>query len=569
MYATGRRLAARVLALPHDRMAERRGGRDSATHVLRLGSALSIGVMPVIKSAMIPFRALAETPAEGFTRGVRAADRLAVAVRPTLLAHQLCTFSRWHRHRRFAARHHSAPGGQRSHRRQYGTALIISGAQRDDVRGQTTPATPVGVAPRVSWWKRNAAIVGVLATTGITMIAWSVMVPAWESADEPTHWAYANYIHDHAALPPYQVLPLAAYEPPLYYVLISPLAGDGLRVEQVAGGSGPRCCVVATNDLLDNAPLHLARLATAAISLLTVFFVYMAAREATGKRATGVVAAILIGLWPEFAFRGMTVSPDALVAMAGAAATYFIVRGVRRGFSRRLTIVIGITIGVATLSKLTGPTVLAGAGMAILSERGVGMGRRVGRLAPLLTAPAMIAPWLVYNQVRYGAPYAKIGAILVAAGPVHAHALFSTYFLLQFPELLLLSSIGLFGWSNIPLPVLLGAAYVLIIAAVTTGVYMIVRRNAASRRLVLVMMSIAVAAIGAAVVVNLTYQQPVGRYLLPAVGSIGVLGAMGLEQIPCWREHERAAPGILFAVMSALQIIILATVVYPAYAATS
>src|ERR1700680_4579829 len=99
--------------------------------------------------------------------------------------------------------------------------MIASGAQRVDIRGRSASATWSDAAPRVNWWKRNAAIVAVLAATALTMIAWSVVVPAWESSDEPTHWAYANYIHDHASLPPYQVLPLAAYEPPLYYVLIS------------------------------------------------------------------------------------------------------------------------------------------------------------------------------------------------------------------------------------------------------------------------------------------------------------------------------------------------------------
>jgi hypothetical protein len=60
----------------------------------------------------------------------------------------------------------------------------------------------------------------------------------------------------------------------------------------------------------------------------------------------------------------------------------------------------------------------------------------------------------------------------------------------------------------------------------------------------------------------------VGRYLFPALGAIGILGAMGLEHLPRWRDHERAATSVLFAVMCALQVIILATVVYPAYAAT-
>jgi Dolichyl-phosphate-mannose-protein mannosyltransferase len=448
--------------------------------------------------------------------------------------------------------------------------MIAGEAVRADVEVLgSRRAGQVPILPSVGWWRRNAAILALLAAVGLTLIAWSVIVPAWESADEPTHWAYANYIHDHGALPPDQVLPLAAYEPPLYYVLISPIAGDGGRIQQLIGQSGPRCCAAAANDLLDNAALHLARLATVVISLLTVLLVYLAAKEATGRRSTGLVAAVLVGLWPEFAFRGMTVSPDALVGMAGAVAAYLIVRGVRRGFSNRLCTMIGIVIGVAILSKLTGPALLAGACLGIVSERGASIRRRVGRLTPLLLAPAMIAPWLVYNQLRYGAPYAKIGTTLVAAGPVHVHSLFSTYFLVSFPARFILSSIGLFGWSNLPLPPLLTAAYGLVIAAVAVGLYSTLRCDRASRRLVLAMLSIVVAAIVGAILVNLTYEQPAGRYLFPAVGAMGVLGAIGLERIPGWRKHQRAATGVLFAAMLALQVVILVTVVHPAYATAS
>jgi hypothetical protein len=100
--------------------------------------------------------------------------------------------------------------------------MIASALRRADERGRGSRQAEETPAVATSWLKRNAAILGVLAACAATLIAWSVVVPAWESADEPTHWQYANYVHDHSALPPYQVLPLAAYEPPLYYALISP-----------------------------------------------------------------------------------------------------------------------------------------------------------------------------------------------------------------------------------------------------------------------------------------------------------------------------------------------------------
>jgi 2-polyprenyl-3-methyl-5-hydroxy-6-metoxy-1,4-benzoquinol methylase len=48
------------------------------------------GLVPLRRHATgLPFQALTETPSKGFTRAARAADRLAVAVRPTLFAYQL------------------------------------------------------------------------------------------------------------------------------------------------------------------------------------------------------------------------------------------------------------------------------------------------------------------------------------------------------------------------------------------------------------------------------------------------------------------------------------------------
>jgi len=57
---------------------------------------------------------------------------------------------------------------------------------------------------------------------------------------------------------------------------------------------------------------------------------------------------------PEFTFRGMSVSNDAMVTAAAAAGTYGIVRLVRRGFTWPVAWATALAAVLAFLSKLNG-----------------------------------------------------------------------------------------------------------------------------------------------------------------------------------------------------------------------
>ena len=68
-----------------------------------------------------------------------------------------------------------------------------------------------------------------LAAAFILFAAWSLVVPINEAPDEPSHWQYARYLHDHWRLPPYAPGFEEANSPPLAYALFAPFAAEPVR----------------------------------------------------------------------------------------------------------------------------------------------------------------------------------------------------------------------------------------------------------------------------------------------------------------------------------------------------
>lgn len=65
-----------------------------------------------------------------------------------------------------------------------------------------------------------------LLVSAALMIAWSSAFPVFEGSDEAAHWRYANYLNQNHALPLDGPSCPEAAQPPLYYLLIAPLAVD-------------------------------------------------------------------------------------------------------------------------------------------------------------------------------------------------------------------------------------------------------------------------------------------------------------------------------------------------------
>src|SRR5581483_8298708 len=159
------------------------------------------------------------------------------------------------------------------------------------------------------------------------MSLWAFDVPIFESPDEPHHWAYAQYIHTHYALPPYDAAYLEGNQAPLYYIMISPFAShmdvpDSLAHLLPSGNlqlsCPPRFYKDCPGDAYRYGPIRRARIFTILISLVGVIFTGLVAVEISGSIWTGCVASILIGALPQFDFRAATVNNDAAAASFAA-----------------------------------------------------------------------------------------------------------------------------------------------------------------------------------------------------------------------------------------------------------
>src|SRR5512146_362419 len=257
----------------------------------------------------------------------------------------------------------------------------------------------------------TVALIVLLILSFLLLSIWAFAVPVYEAPDEPHHWNYARYLHDHWTLPLYSGAMAEGNSPPLYYLLVAPVAADTPAPKRIVDSSyqsphPPRFFDETARNLSLYWPIRAARLITLALSTCTVLFCYLAGREATGRATTGLLAGGLAAFLPQFTFRGMNVSNDALVTLTCAAATYLTVRLIRRGFTWRLGLAAAIVVALAFLSKTNAIFLPVPVGLAIFTAPGTWR-QRFARLSVLGVSLLIAAPWLIRNQLLYGDPLAS------------------------------------------------------------------------------------------------------------------------------------------------------------------
>lgn len=437
----------------------------------------------------------------------------------------------------------------------------------------------MGDARNLAWGQPSAAPTSketrqtsrvLLLASAMLFVAWSFAVPVFEAPDEPAHWQYARYLHQKRSLPLYGPDFLEANSPPMYYALIAPLAVETeLPVEAFTVEKGetvplfpPRYFRSATGDLWRYWPIRAARLVTVLISLVSVWFCYLAGTEASGRTMTGLVVGGLVAFLPQFTFRGMNVSNDSLAIMLSAASLYLIVRWLRRGFTWGTGVLAALAIAGAFLSKtiaifLPGPLVLA-----VILDRAPWR-RKLIRLSVLSALIlVIIAPWLMRNQRLYGDLLAHKAMFTAVPMLIHIKPLWSPYFVTRFPKVLGISSIGNFGWMNVPLPTW---AYVLYASFLSLAGLCCLRGVAQHRidyRLFCVLLSAGMLNLMVVIYINLTFTQPQGRYMFPALPAIGLLLVLGLESVRVW---SRKLAWVTVGVLAFSNLLILTLLILPTY----
>jgi hypothetical protein len=419
--------------------------------------------------------------------------------------------------------------------------------------------------------RARLAVTGVTLLSALFLLVWSVAVPVFESPDEHAHWKVSRYIHDHLRLPPISLSEPEATQPPLYYLLIAPVAISSdlpiNRLTKDSRGLPIRCCSSGrlypnrSSDFQRFAVLRIVRIFSVLFSTLTVWLICLTSLELSGQPAVAFLSGAVAAFLPEFAFRGGSISNDALTTTLCAACLYTTVYIFRRGFTYRRGIAASVFLALSFLTKINGFSVVVPLLVVLMTLEGK-LKDRVLRLSIFGVSLALVLPWLIYNEIVYG------GDLLAQQATRHAltnmvapKSIGDPYFLTTFPTVIWESFLGVFGHMTISMqPWMYGALEVffgLAAVGVLTG---LIRRNISHIVVAALVGGIALNLI-LAITYNLDYSQPQGRLLFPCLPCVALLAALGIRnlRIPAF---GLVGLGCGLAVLNAT---VLMAVVIPAY----
>ncbi|MBI1801874.1 MAG: phospholipid carrier-dependent glycosyltransferase, partial [Chloroflexi bacterium] len=285
-----------------------------------------------------------------------------------------------------------------------------------------------------------------LAAFVVLGLAYDSATPIFEASDEQSHYPYVKSITDGDGLPIVDPSHIQAWrqegsQPPLYY-LIGALAtfwldtrdfGERYRVNPHAILGIPEYASNDNRNMLvhtgaENFPYRGATLAVHVIRWLsilmgaaTVYLTYRLALLITASEWTALLSALLVAFNPMFGFLSGAVNNDNLVILLATLALVQMTVLWQRELTRRRVALLGVTMGLAVLSKLGALGLLGVAGLLItvrsfwavpLGGKPVGhtsgsllsMGAVAVRRLVILYAPVLLIAgwWYLRNLWLYG-----------------------------------------------------------------------------------------------------------------------------------------------------------------------
>jgi 4-amino-4-deoxy-L-arabinose transferase-like glycosyltransferase len=233
-------------------------------------------------------------------------------------------------------------------------------------------------------------------------LACGLVVPPFENLDEIEHLGAIRYVADTGRLPAHGIPAAEEYhyrqeasQPPLYYLLSAGLVRLlGLRADDMDSfwrfnpwvACGPDAANLYDNRaILYHDPnreafpwhgtllmLHVLRAWSTLLQVVTVVGAYALGRLAFSRRpAVALLGMAVVAFNPQFLLVASGVNNDNLVTPLATVALYLLLRTWRDGLAVWRSLGLGLLIGLAGLSKLSGWTllILAGAVLLLLALR--------------------------------------------------------------------------------------------------------------------------------------------------------------------------------------------------------
>ncbi len=506
-------------------------------------------------------------------------------------------------------------------------------------RDELTPSPPTRAAIL-----RDLVVVFAIAL-GIRGV-WAVVVPPWQAPDEPTHYLYTAHIIDQDEIPhPPNADDIyttevatswnltlagklsAAGGAPTYELPYLPIQYDypAARAyqgsEQDRHSAGPLTAYPPLYYLYSALPYAVAkggsvlsrlfamRYGSVLLGALSCLFGYLMAFELRRERRWGLAVGLGMALMPMYVFITSVANNDAALGLLATALIWLIVRTAQRAeLARGYTLAIGVTSGLALLTKPASILLVLVAGVVILVKalpmlRSSWEALRSTVLTLGLSAASatlVYGPWIFvryhyYRDVRLlsipfaplfhlvsgsttvsaSTPPASGGAPHLVIAPLLATAKLSpwSYLILQkdrgweyYHWLFVRTFWGDFGWLDAPFADRMYRPIVAFCAISVIGLIVQVFLQPARRTRLLLLVALLVTQI-LFLFIGVDYYQGFvqtgkefglqGRYLFPILAPLLFVLLSGWDHL--WREHPLGLR-IAVAGMAALQVVGLATV---------
>jgi hypothetical protein len=313
--------------------------------------------------------------------------------------------------------------------------------------------------PRLAWFCVLVAF--------LNAACWSLLTPPFQVPDEPSHFAYAQYVAEAGALPhensdrwseeeiavlkalhhrevrgspEHEAITSSAEQELLENTLNEPLSRVGEGGAGVASSQPPLYYAAEAvpyflgswGSILDR--LELMRLLSALMAGVTALFGYLFVREALPRVPWAwTVGGLGIALVPLLGFMSGAVNPEAMFVAVAALGFFLIARAFRRGLTPALAIGIGVTIALGTLTKLNFLGLVPGmlVALVVLSVRAAGGLREIVSdfrpRAPVLARylgiglGAAIIPGLAYVLINVARGHPVLGSASAVLHPTGGH----------------------------------------------------------------------------------------------------------------------------------------------------
>ncbi len=415
---------------------------------------------------------------------------------------------------------------------------------------------------------KEKGLVGVLLVAFFaTGLAYSLVVPPFETPDEIYHYAFARHLAAGNGLPvqgPEKTGPWEqeGSQPPLYYGLVGlATAGidqgglDSFAVQNPRANLGDPHRPGNKNFMLYSAQsrplfgvnlaLHVGRWISLVLGTLTVFFTYLLARCAFPDDTwSRLLATALVATTPQFTFISASLSNDSMITVVSAASLVILAvlggRTAKKGIQSWDWAGLGLLLGLGALSKLQGLglLLLASYTFTLYARRQKAWGNLAQGAFWIGGVVLTVAGWwYARNMLLYGDPFGTINLLSVTGERVEPLTLSGLYGELRGLQM---SFWGIFGWFSILLPSWTYTLFEMLAVLSASGAVLVwIRSFGASRReiatieqkvnavdisWVWVLVSLLLLAYWISVAQGLQ-----GRLLFPAISALAVVAVVGLR----------------------------------------